>query len=97
MATPRCRKSRIGTAFRCTCSSVAAACARAAADESGSALPVLDGTDRINEYSGQPKATGLTDALEWGRVQAVNFYDWARVEVPKFIDSVQSKIEETKG
>ena len=77
--------------------SVAAACARAAADESGSALPVLDGTDRINEYSGQPKATGLTDALEWGRVQAVNFYDWARVEVPKFIDSVQSKIEETKG
>ena len=79
--------------------SVAAACARAAAraDEYGSALPVLDGTDQINEYSGQPKATGLTDALEWGKVQAVNFYDWARVEVPKLIDSVQSKIDKTKG
>ena len=76
--------------------SVASACAKAAVDESGSVLPgVLDGTNQINEYSGQPRATGLTDGLEWGKVQAANFYDWAKVEVPKLIDSVKSKIEET--
>ncbi|KAL3762322.1 hypothetical protein ACHAW5_006322 [Stephanodiscus triporus] len=77
--------------------SVAAACARAAMDESGSILPVLDGTAQINEYSGQPKATGLTEALEWGKEQAIKFYDWAKVEVPKVIDSVQSKIQESKS
>lgn len=76
--------------------SVAAACAKAAADESGSALPVLDGTDDINAYSGQPKSTGLTDALEWSKGKAIEFYDWAKVEVPKAIDAVQSKIDETK-
>jgi nucleoside-diphosphate-sugar epimerase len=77
--------------------SVASACAKAAMDESGTIPHVLDGTMRINEYSGQPKATGLTDALAWGREQAIRFYDWAKVEVPKAIDTVQSKIEETKN
>lgn len=76
--------------------SVAAACAKAALDESGF-LPVLDGTDQINEYSGQLKATGLTNALEWGKEQVIKFYDWAKVEVPKAIDSVQAKIEESKS
>ena len=77
--------------------SVASACARAAMDESGIVPHVLDGTVRINEYSGQPKATGLTDALVWGKEQAIRFYDWAKVEVPKAIDTVQSKIEEAKN
>eukprot|EP00581_Thalassiosira_minuscula_P009562 CAMPEP_0183702698 /NCGR_PEP_ID=MMETSP0737-20130205/719_1 /TAXON_ID=385413 /ORGANISM="Thalassiosira miniscula, Strain CCMP1093" /LENGTH=315 /DNA_ID=CAMNT_0025929353 /DNA_START=174 /DNA_END=1121 /DNA_ORIENTATION=- len=76
--------------------SVAAACAIAALDESGADLPTLDGTDAINEYSGQPKSTGLTDALEWSKEQAIKFYDWAKVEVPKAIDAVQSKIDESK-
>eukprot|EP00584_Thalassiosira_punctigera_P023013 CAMPEP_0172553750 /NCGR_PEP_ID=MMETSP1067-20121228/51528_1 /TAXON_ID=265564 ORGANISM="Thalassiosira punctigera, Strain Tpunct2005C2" /NCGR_SAMPLE_ID=MMETSP1067 /ASSEMBLY_ACC=CAM_ASM_000444 /LENGTH=322 /DNA_ID=CAMNT_0013341973 /DNA_START=100 /DNA_END=1068 /DNA_ORIENTATION=+ len=76
--------------------SVAAACARAALDESGAELPTLDGTDAINKYSGQPKSTGLTDALEWARERGVEFYDWAKVEVPKAIDAVQSKADELK-
>jgi len=76
--------------------SVAAACARAALDESGADLAVLDGTDDINEYSGQAKSTGLTDALEWSKDQAVKFYEWSKVEVPKAIDVVQSKIDESK-
>ena len=45
--------------------SVAGACAKAALDEGS--LPTLDGTYEINEYSGQPKSTGLTDALEWSK------------------------------
>ena len=76
--------------------SVAAACAKAAMDESGADLPVLDGTEDINGYSGQPKSTGLTDGLEWSKVQAIKFYDWAKVEVPKAIDAVQSKVDESK-
>lgn len=76
--------------------SVAAACAKAAMDESGVDLLVLDGTDAINGYSGQPDSTGLTDALEWSKDQAIKFYDWAKVEVPKAIDTVQSKIDESK-
>jgi len=76
--------------------SVAAACAKAALDDSGADLLVLDGTDAINGYSGQPASTGLTDALEWSKEQAIKFYDWAKVEVPKAIDTVQSKIDESK-
>lgn len=76
--------------------SVAAACAKAAMDDSGAALPVLDGTDQINAYSGQPKSTGLTDALEWSKGKAIDFYDWAKVEVPKAIDAVQKKVDESK-
>ena len=76
--------------------SVAAACAKAALDDSGADLPVLDGTEEINAYSGQPKSTGLTDALEWSKDKAVEFYGWAKVEVPKAIDAVQSKIDESK-
>lgn len=76
--------------------SVAAACAKAALDDSGADLLVLDGTDAINGYSGQPKSTGLTDALEWSKEQAIKFYGWAKVEVPKAIDTVQSKIDESK-
>mmetsp|Transcript_12689 Transcript_12689/g.22825 ORF Transcript_12689/g.22825 Transcript_12689/m.22825 type:complete len:317 (-) Transcript_12689:1318-2268(-) len=76
--------------------SVAAACAKAAMDDSGADLPVLDGTEDINGYSGQPKSTGLTDGLEWSKVQAIKFYDWAKVEVPKAIDAVQSKVDESK-
>lgn len=79
--------------------SVAGACARAALDGDSdvtlSSFPtILDGTYAINEYSGQPKATGLTEALEYGKEQAIRFYDWAKVEVPKAIEAVQSKIEE---
>ncbi|KAL7535337.1 hypothetical protein ACHAWF_005135 [Thalassiosira exigua] len=77
--------------------SVAAACARAAMDDSGADLPVLDGTEEINEYSGQPDSTGLTDALEWSREQVVKFYDWAKVEVPNAIKAVQSKVDEAKS
>ncbi|KAL3811813.1 hypothetical protein ACHAXA_003538 [Cyclostephanos tholiformis] len=77
--------------------SVASACARSAMDESGKIPHVLDGTIQINEYSEQPKATGLTDALEWGKERAIRFYDWAKVEVPRAIDAVQSKIEESKN
>ncbi|KAL3771169.1 hypothetical protein ACHAWU_004792 [Discostella pseudostelligera] len=78
--------------------SVAAACAKAALDDSSASFPtVLDGTYDINKYSGQPKSTGLTDALEFGKEQAIKFYDWAKVEVPKAIDAVQSKIEEFKS
>ena len=76
--------------------SVATACAKAALDESCDNLPVLDGTVDINKYSGQPESTGLTDALEWSKVQIVKFYDWAKVQVPKAIDVLQSKIEESK-
>lgn len=76
--------------------SVAAACAKAAADESGGDLPTLDGTVAINEYSGQPKSTGLTDALEWSKEKGIEFYDWAKVEVPKAIDVVKSKVDEAK-
>ena len=74
--------------------SVAGACAKAALDEGS--LPTLDGTYEINEYSGQPKSTGLTDALEWSKEQAIKFYDWAKVEVPKAIENVQAKIDESK-
>lgn len=78
--------------------SVAAACAKAAMDDSTASFPtILDGTYEINKYSGQPKSTGLTDALEYGKEQAIKFYDWAKVEVPKAIDTVQSKIEELKS
>lgn len=76
--------------------SVAAACAKAALDDSGADLLVLDGTEDINAYSGQPDSTGLTDGLEWSKEQAIKFYDWAKVEVPKAIDAAQSKIEESK-
>ena len=76
--------------------SVAAACAKAALDDSGADLVVLDGTEEINAYSGQPKSTGLTDALEWSKEKAIDFYGWAKVEVPKAIDAVQSKIDKSK-
>jgi nucleoside-diphosphate-sugar epimerase len=76
--------------------SVAAALVRAALDESGAALPTLDGTEAINAYSGQPKSTGLTDALNFSKEKLIEFYDWAKVEVPKAIETVQSKIEEAK-
>lgn len=78
--------------------SVAAACSKAALDESPASFPtVLDGTREINKYSGQPKSTGLTDALEYGKEQTIKFYDWAKVEVPKAIDLIQSKFEELKS
>eukprot|EP00577_Skeletonema_sp_RCC1716_P020037 CAMPEP_0113416254 /NCGR_PEP_ID=MMETSP0013_2-20120614/25020_1 /TAXON_ID=2843 ORGANISM="Skeletonema costatum, Strain 1716" /NCGR_SAMPLE_ID=MMETSP0013_2 /ASSEMBLY_ACC=CAM_ASM_000158 /LENGTH=312 /DNA_ID=CAMNT_0000303301 /DNA_START=67 /DNA_END=1005 /DNA_ORIENTATION=+ /assembly_acc=CAM_ASM_000158 len=76
--------------------SVAAACVKAALDDSGADLPTLDGTEAINTYSGQPKSTGLTDALTWSKEKLTEFYGWAKVEVPKAIDTVQQKIEETK-
>lgn len=77
--------------------SVAAACAKAAMDDSSISSPtVLDGTYEINMYSGQPKSTGLTDAVEYSREQAMKFYDWAKVEVPKLFDAVQTQIEEMK-
>lgn len=76
--------------------SVATACAKAALDDSGADLPTLDGTEAINAYSGQPKSTGLTDALKWSKEKLSDFYDWAKVELPKAIETVQQKIEETK-
>jgi len=77
--------------------SVAAACVRAVTDDAGAAPPVLDGTRDINAYSGQPESTGLTDALEWSKEQAIRFYDWAKVEVPKVVDAVQAKMDESKS
>jgi nucleoside-diphosphate-sugar epimerase len=76
--------------------SVAAACAKAALNEVGADLPTLDGTKEINAYSGQPKSTGLTDALEWSKEKLVEFYEWAKVEVPKAVDAIQTKIDEAK-
>ena len=76
--------------------SVAAACAKAALDDSGVDLPTLDGTEQINAYSGQPKSTGLTDALEWSKVKLGEFYDWAKVEVPKAMDAIQTRLDEAK-
>ena len=73
-----------------------AACANAALDDSGADLAVLDGAEEINAYSGQPKSPGLTDALEWSKEKAIEFYGWAKVEVPKAIDAVQSKIDESR-
>jgi nucleoside-diphosphate-sugar epimerase len=75
--------------------SVAAACAKAALDESGD-LPTVDGTEQINKYSGQPDSTGLTDALTWTKEKLGEFYDWAKVEVPKAVDAIQSKLDEAK-
>jgi hypothetical protein len=62
----------------------------------GADLPTLDGTKEINAYSGQPKSTGLTDALEWSKEKLVEFYEWAKVEVPKAVDAIQTKIDEAK-
>jgi hypothetical protein len=73
--------------------SVAAACAKAALDESGD-LPTVDGTEQINKYSGQPDSTGLTDALAWTKEKLGEFYDWAKVEVPKAVGVIQSKLDE---
>ena len=75
--------------------SVAAACAKAALDESGN-LPTLDGTEQINAYSGQPDSTGLTEALAWTKEKLGEFYDWAKVEVPKAVDAIQTKLDEAK-
>lgn len=74
--------------------SVAAACAKAALEEGD--LQTLDGTEQINGYSGQPKSTGLTDALEWSKEKLGEFYDWAKVEVPKAVDAIQAKVDEAK-
>ena len=76
--------------------SVAAACAKAALDDSNADLPTLDGTEAINAYTDYPKATGLTEALKWSKGKLSDFYDWAKVEVPKAIETVQQKIDETK-
>jgi len=72
--------------------SVAAACAVAAMSES--ALSTLDGTDEINAYSGQPPSTGLTDALTFAKEKGIEFIDWAKVEVPKAIDTIKEKADE---
>ncbi|KAL3781344.1 hypothetical protein ACHAWO_010732 [Cyclotella atomus] len=76
--------------------SVAAACAKAALDESGDLPTTLDGTEQINKYAKQPDSTGLTDALAWTREKLGEFYNWAKVEVPKALDSIQSKLDEAK-
>lgn len=76
--------------------SVAAACAKAALDESGASLPVLDGTVEISSYTDFPDSTGLTDALEWSKVQLGKAYDWAKVEVPKAVDVIKTKVDEAQ-
>jgi len=42
----------------------------------------------------QPKSTGLTDAITWSKEKLIDFYGWAKVEVPKALDSAQKKIDE---
>jgi len=69
---------------------VAGACASAAL---GEVSGVLDGTDAINEAANQPDPTGLTEAFKWAGEKAKDAYDWAKVEVPKLIDSTKEKID----
>jgi len=75
---------------------VSAACVAAAMGEEGSLGKTLDGTTEINEATNQPAATGLTDALEWTKEKAGQAYEWAKVEVPKAVETVQSKLDEVK-
>eukprot|EP00521_Asterionellopsis_glacialis_P010895 CAMPEP_0195305586 /NCGR_PEP_ID=MMETSP0707-20130614/36550_1 /TAXON_ID=33640 /ORGANISM="Asterionellopsis glacialis, Strain CCMP134" /LENGTH=320 /DNA_ID=CAMNT_0040369743 /DNA_START=124 /DNA_END=1086 /DNA_ORIENTATION=+ len=73
---------------------VADACAAAALGEIEGG--VLDGTPAINAATNQPAATGLTDALSWAKEKSIDTYDWAKVEVPKVVESVKGKIDEAK-
>lgn len=66
---------------------VAGACAAAAMDEG--TMGVLDDAAAINKVTDYPPATGLTDALDFA-------YSWVKVEVPKFVDWAQKKIDEAK-
>jgi len=36
----------------------------------------------------------LTDAITWSKEKLIDFYGWAKVEVPKALDSAQKKIDE---
>jgi nucleoside-diphosphate-sugar epimerase len=74
---------------------VAGACAAAAMGK----VPgggVLDGTKAIKEVTNDPPATGLTEAVDWAKENAMKVYDWAKVEVPKAIDAGKKMIDEKK-
>ena len=45
-------------------------------------------------YSEQPPSTGLTDALTFAKEKGIEFIDWAKVEVPKAIDTIKEKADE---
>lgn len=70
---------------------VAAACVVAA---TGELSGVLDGGSAINAATNQPAATGLTDFLQWAKENSIEFYDWAKVELPKAIEQAKGKIDE---
>ena len=68
---------------------VAGACVDAAlGDSSGK---TLEGCVRINEASGQPPATGLTDAVEWVKEKTGEVVEFTKEEV---IPKVVAKVEE---
>jgi nucleoside-diphosphate-sugar epimerase len=67
---------------------VADACVSAALG--GAALgKTLDGGAEINEITNQSAATGLTDAIEWLKVNTGKFIDWAKEEVPKVVKKIE--------
>ena len=67
---------------------VAEACVSAAVE--GPALgKVLDGGAAINDITNQPKATGLTDAIEWLKDKTGKAIEWAQEEVPKVIARIE--------
>lgn len=77
-------------------SSVDAVAAACVAGALGKVSGSLDGGPAINKATNQPDATGLTEAFEWSKENAIKFYDWAKVEVPKAIDVVKKAVDESK-
>ena len=74
---------------------VAGACAAAAMGKVAGG-GVLEGTAEIKAVTDDPPATGLTEAIDWAKENAIKFYDWAKVEVPKAIDAGKKIIDENK-
>ena len=61
--------------------SVASACAAAALGKESANGKVLDGTKAINGSTDQPDATGLSEAFEWTKDNAIKFYNWAKEKI----------------
>ena len=74
---------------------VAGACAAAAMGKVSTG-GVLEGTAEIKAVTNDPPATGLTEFLDWTKENAIKFYDWAKVEVPKAIEAGKKMIDEKK-
>eukprot|EP00554_Chaetoceros_debilis_P007147 CAMPEP_0194075824 /NCGR_PEP_ID=MMETSP0149-20130528/2749_1 /TAXON_ID=122233 /ORGANISM="Chaetoceros debilis, Strain MM31A-1" /LENGTH=358 /DNA_ID=CAMNT_0038756409 /DNA_START=68 /DNA_END=1144 /DNA_ORIENTATION=- len=70
---------------------VAGACVDAALGDSDSSGKTLEGCVEINEASGQPPATGLTDAVEWVKEKTGEVVEFTKEEV---IPKVLAKVEE---